>query len=263
MLANTKAWLIQKYCEVVARHQSKNTYPETLSLDLGELLSRPRPIKVAIIDDQPFPWVEALQNRNCQVSYYADYTKPVKQANQKTKTISVQSSDIIICDIHGVGSAIYPGVDGIGVMEELRRKHPLHVIAAYTGNPGAIYSKMKKRDTLDAVFSREWEIDDFLFNFDELAKIFHVPQSRWEFIRRRLIYLGVGEKKIAEIQRGFVENVLLGQMLKEKFNCTADQTREFLLSSSTRLDIVSLAKFGIGAAELAGLVSPFILESSK
>lgn len=263
LFENTKNWVIQNSCRLIARHRSKGAYPETLTLDLGELLSKSRQIKVAIIDDQRFPWVEALESRNCQVHYYQDYTKPVKQANQKTKVISVQSSDIIICDIHGVGSAIYPGVDGIGVMEELRRKHPFHVIAAYTGNPGVIYSRMKKRDALDAVFSRDWAIDDFLFNFDELVKVFHVPKNRWDFIRRRLDHLGVSEKRIAEIQRLFVENVLLGQLLKQKFHYSADQTRELLLSSSTGLDPVAFAQFGIKAAELAGLVSPLLLEATQ
>lgn len=261
MISNARTWLIYTYSRLIAKHRAKTTYPESLSLDLGELLSSPRPIRVAIIDDQSFPWIEALESRNCKVTYYSDYTKPVKQANQKIKAHSFQSNDIIICDIHGVGSAIYPGVDGIGVMDELRRKNPLHVIAAYTGNPGAIYSKMRKQDTLDAVFSRDWGIDDFLLNFDELIKVFSMPKNRWEFIRRRLSHLEVSEKKINDIQRVFVENALLGQMLKQKFRCSAEQTRNLLLSSTDTFDLVALTKFGIGAAELAGLISPFILET--
>ena len=252
------AWITQKYCRVVSGYKARSTYPEGLTIDLTELISKPRPTKVAIIDNEKFPWIEALQNRQCEVNYFSDYTKPIKQANQKVKAISFAFSDIIICDIHGVGSAIYPELDGIGVMEELRRKHPLHVIAAYTGNPGAIYSKMKKKDTLDAVFSRDWEIDDFLFNFDELLKIFRSPKNRWEFIRRRLSHLEVGEKRIAEIQKAFVEKVLMSQMLKERFSCSAEETKRILTSSPSNISPITLAKFGIGTAEFASLISPFL-----
>jgi CheY-like chemotaxis protein len=258
-----KTWAVGAYCKLVARHRAKTTYPESLSLDLSELLTKPRPIRVVIVDDKPFPWVDALENRGCNVTCLSDYTRPLRQANQKLKTHELKSYDIIVCDIHGVGSAIYPGIEGIGVMEELRRKNPLHVIAAYTGNPGAIYSKMKRQNALDAVFSRDWGVDDFLLNFGELTKVFSSPRNRWEFIRRRLAHLEVGEKKIADIQRSFVEQVLFGQMLRQQFRCDAAQTREFLLTPASSFDPMELVKFGIGAAELAGLLSPLFMEASK
>lgn len=264
MIAAAKNKFIQMYCRVMARHHSKSTYPESLSIDLGDLLTASRPIRVAIIDDKSFPWKDALENRGCKVTYYSDYTKPIRQANQRLKSHDLSSQDIIICDIHGVGSALYPGVDGIGVMEELRRKNPLHVIAAYTGNPGAIYTKMKRQDALDMVFSRDWEIDDFLFNFDELAKIFSRPKQRWDFIRKRLVHLEVNEQKINEIRKLFVENVLLGQMLKQRFRCDASETKSMMLARSSRsFDFAALAKFGVGAADLAALVSPFVLDAIK
>lgn len=254
---------IHFYFTILARHRAKSTYPETLTLNLSDLLSSPRPIRVAIVDDQPFPWKDALESRGCKVTYLSDYTKPIKQANQKIKAHDLSSHDIIICDIHGVGSALYPGVDGLGVIEELRRKNPLHVICAYTGNPGAIYSRLKRQDALDIVFSRDWEIDDFLLNFDQVARIFTSPKLRWDFIRRRLVYLGVSEREINSVQRMFVENTLLSQMLNQRFNNDASETKRLIGNTPSKIDVVSMAKFGIGAAELASLVSPFILEGIK
>lgn len=261
MLGRMKKKGIILYCKILARHRAKTIYPEALTINLTELLASPRPIKVALIDDQPFPWKDALESRGCKVTYLSDYTKPIKQANQKIKTHDLSSQDIIFCDIHGVGSALYPGLDGLGVIEELRRKNPLHVICAYTGNPGAIYSRYKKQDALDMVFSREWEIDDFLLNFDQVAKIFKSPKSRWDFIRKRLVYLEIGEREIRDVQRIFVENTLLSQMLNQSFHSDADETKHLICNTPSRIDISSLAKFGIGAAELASLVSPFILDT--
>lgn len=254
---------IHLYCRILARHRAKTTYPETLEINLSDLLASPRPIKVAIVDDQPFPWKDALESRSCRVTYFSDYTKPIKQSNQKIKAYDLSSHDIIICDIHGVGAALYPGVDGLGVIEELRRKNPLHVICAYTGNPGAIYSRLKRQDALDMVFSREWEIDDFLLNFDQVARIFTSPKFRWDFIRRRLVYLGLSEREISGVQRRFVENTLLSKMLNQRFKNDAGETKRLICNEPSRIDVVSLAKFGIGATEFAGLVSPFILDAMK
>lgn len=247
------------YCSVVARIKSQKTYPESLSVDLDELLGKPRKIRVAIIDDQPFPWKDALEGRGCRVNYFPDYIKPIKQTNQKVKVHDLGSYDIIICDIHGVGSTMFPQVEGIGVIEDLRRKYPLHVIAAYTGNPGAIYSRLKRQDSLDMVFSRDWQVDDFLLNFDELAKIFRSPRHRWNFVRKRLNYLDIGEEKIESFRKSFVESVLLGGMLRTKFKWDAEKTRELVVASSRQpsVDYASLAKLGIGVAQIVKLVNPF------
>ncbi len=246
--------------KAIARHKSKRTYPESIEIGLSDLISTPRKINVAIIDDKEFPWKDALENRGCAVTYFSDYIKPVTQANQKTKVHNLSSFDIIICDIHGVGSSIYPGMEGLGVMEELRKKNPFHVIAAYTGDPGAIYSKSKRHNLLDFVFSRDWVDDDFLLNFDELMKIFNSPKYRWEFIRKRLCYLGVGENKIDEIRIVFVEKVILGQMLKQRLNISLIKTKELVVSPPQSLDLLGLAKFGIGTAEIGSLLTPFILD---
>jgi hypothetical protein len=247
-------------CNQIAGYRANALYPESLTLDLRDLLAKPRQLRVAIIDNQPFPWQEALENRGCKVTYVSDYTKPVSQAGQKYKTYSFDSQDIILCDIHDVGTALYPGLDGLGVMEDLRRRYPLHLIAAYTGNPGAIYTRLKQQTTLDFVFARDWRIEDFLFNFDELSRIFFSPKHRWVFIQCRLKHLGVADEKVHHIRCKFVQNILLSQMLKKRFHFSNGEAIKLLTSETSAFDMVALAKFGVGAAEFASLISPFILE---
>jgi hypothetical protein len=254
--------LIYSYCKLVSKVKSKNTFPDDLALDLNKLISQPRLIKVAIIDNKPFPFTEAIESVNCKVSFYNDYTKPIVQAKQKIKTHNFKDQDIIICDIHDVGGAMYPGHEGIGVIENLRKKHPFHIIIAYTGNPGIIAEKLKKPTTIDGTFPKEWEVDDFLFNFEELLKALNNPKNRWEFIRRRLKHLEVDDKRILEIQQAFVENVLMSQMLNQKFLFKASDIKNLSDSSNPSFDPIKFIKFGINASELAALVSPFILDKS-
>lgn len=252
--------IIYKYCKFISFYKSKNTFPDDLSLDLNKLISQPRSIKVAIIDNKPFPFTEAIESINCKVSYFNDYTKPIVQIKQKTKTYNFHDQDIIICDIHDVGGAIYPGLEGIGVIENLRKNYPFHIIIAYTGNPGVIANKLKKPTIIDGTFPKEWELDDFLFNFEELLKILSHPKNRWEFIRRRLKHLEVDEKRISEIQRAFVENILLGEMLNQNFSFAAADIKKLAQSSTRSFDPIKFIKFGINASELASLISPFVLD---
>ncbi len=259
MLKQKFDWLKIRIYKAIASYKSRDTYPESIELNLDDLLAKPRNIKVTIIDDAPFPWTEAIENRGCTVTYHQDYTKPITQSNQKIKTIATNSSDIIICDVNGVGSAIYPGLDGVGVIEELRRKHPLQVIIAYTGNPGAIHAKLKSKTTLDGIMVRDWGIEDFLFNLDEILKIYRYPAQRWQFINSRLKHLGLKDKEIECTRRKYVENILLSQLLKEKLNFSPAATQE-VLTAEKSFDIGAFAKIGIGAAEAWGLLSPFVLK---
>lgn len=251
-------WIKIKFYKFVASYKSKETYPESIELNLNDLLTKTRPIKITIIDDEPFPWIDAIENRGCLVQYYTDYTKSIIQSNQKNKAIKVGHSDIIICDINKVGSIIYPNLDGVGVIEDLRRKHPFHVIIAYTGNPKAIHAKLKKQTALDGIMVKDWGIEDFLLNLDDFLAIYKHPSQRWEFIKNRLKHLGVKDKEINQVRMKYVENMLLSKSLKEKFDFDAKATQE-MLTKETSISMPEFTKLGIGAANIAQILSPFVL----
>lgn len=175
------------YYSWLASHRAKSIHPDDISVELSELFDEAREIRVAIIDDVEFHWMDAIRQKGCRVEYFFDYTRPLRQANQKLRPIDFGSYDLVICDIHGVGGQIYPGLDGLGVFEDLRRKNPLQVIVAYTGDPGEIIRRARKKDVVDATFCRDWSPEDFLFNIDEILKIYKTPKHRWGFIAKGLL----------------------------------------------------------------------------
>lgn len=246
-------------CKAIARYKSENTYPDSLNLDLQDLFTQKRKIKIAIIDNEPFPWREALESRGYSVTIFDDYTKSIKQGNQKVKTHNFATFDIVICDINDIGTNLYPGTHGVGVLEELREKLPLHVIAAYTGSAGRVHSKMSKLSTIDFLISKEWSEEDFLLNLSQLVNIFKIPKNRWEFIRKRLQHLSLSDTQINEIRIHFVENVILGRLLRTKFNCSSEETKKLVMSPNRRIRIFSAINTGVKTAELASFVSPFFM----
>jgi hypothetical protein len=242
----------------VSNLKSKNTYPEDIDIDLLSLISNRPQIKVAIIDDKDFPFKIGLEEIGCKVTCFEDYSKKISQRNEKIKVINFTNFDIIICDIHGVGTQIYPGSEGLSIIEDLRKKHPLKVIAAYTGNPGIIVTKLKNQFVLDKVFSKDWQVEDFLFNFKELINIFEKPKHRWDFIQRRLQYLEVNQHKIAKFQKAFVSNILLCKALSNKPDFNENQFKTILDESSSKFDLGSTATIVLKATELGQLILPFL-----
>lgn len=249
-----------KFHILVVKYKSRNTYPDLLTVNFESIFGKQRKLKIAVIDDDDFPFTDALEARGAggKVQHFSDYTKPLKQAQQKSKPIDLSNYDIIFCDISGVGSSIFPSLEGIGVIDDLRIKYPFHVIVAYTGNPGLISSKLKKADCVDHIFSKDWQLDDFLLNFDKLVEIFKFPKARWIFIRKRLSFLDVGEKEIESFRRSFVEHVLLANILKNNFDWNPEQTRNMLIDSSNRsqIECETLVKLGITGLQITKLITP-------
>lgn len=253
-----------KYLYSKAIYRAKSTHPDDLSIELADLFDDNRQIRVAIIDNDQFYWIDAIRQRGCKVEYFSDYTKPLTQSNQRIKPIDLSSYDLVICDVHGVGEQLYPGLGGIGVLEELRNKNPLQVIVAYTGDPGEIVKRTKKKDIVDATFCRDWSPEDLLFNLDEVLKIYKLPKHRWEFIRRRLSYMEVPGGKVDAVRQKYVENILLAQMLREKLNYSAPEARDLISKSSENsIDYLGLINYGVSAGKVIGLVLPYIWESGK
>lgn len=242
-----------------AKWKSYSTHPESIELDLLSLLTKRQPIRVAIIDDQHFPFINALEAEGCFVKYFVDYSRKTSKKNDKQKLIDLKNFDIIICDIHNIGAQIYPKNEGISVLEDLRLKHPLKVILAYTADPGIIFTKLKQADTLDKTFAKEWEVDDFLFNFREILDIFTKPKNRWEFIQRRLTHLGLAQQKINTIQKVFVEHVLLFQKLSTLPTFNEAHTLQVISDSASRIDLKTPLVISVKAIEIAQIFLPLIV----
>ncbi|VVO29061.1 hypothetical protein [Pseudomonas fluorescens] len=243
-------------CRFYARYKAPKTYPDKISLNISDLLSKPIALNIAIIDDEEFVYKDAILSKGHKITQYDSYfTKKPRKDN--LIPIDLSKFDIILCDINGVDAGVYSGSDGLSVMSDIREKHPLHVIAAYTGSPGSIYKRESfKTDMLDKIFSRDWEVDDFLLNLQRLTDIFIKPKDRWNFIKKRLNYLGVDEEKIDKVRIVFSENILYGKMLNEKFKFSPEESYITVSDSENRINISDLTNYGITAVKIGSLLKP-------
>jgi hypothetical protein len=242
-------------CKILAKIRAKKTYPDNIEIDFSSLLSRTR-LSVAIIDNEDFIYKDALETKGFSVTQFHSYIKPQKKANSPLRTQDLSKFDIILCDIHDIAKELYQDSDGVSAINDIREKNPLHVIAAYTGNPGALHNKKQSPLVLDKVFSRDWNVDDFLLNFQDLTSIYQKPKKRWQFIKRRLEHLDVSETKIEQLRTAFTENLILSQLLHEKMKWSADDAYTFVVDAENRIDIGSLSNYGITAVKIGSLLRP-------
>lgn len=255
------------FYKFVASLRSKTIYPDDLDIDINAFFDRPLSLKVAVVDDSDFPWVQTLESKGHTVNVFKDYHKAnTKTSQRKLQAFDLNKFDIVFCDIEGVGAKAYPGLEGVGVIQDIRELNPLQVIVAFTGSPARLLDPRtgKNFTALDAVFQRDWEVDDFLLNFNSLVKIFTAPKQRWKFLRGRLVHLDLSESKITSVQRAFTENVLLLKYLGEKSKVSKNEIQKIVVNSEKRVDIKGVVESSAVAVKAINIASSlFIFNSFK
>lgn len=249
-----------KYCQIkfyaiLAAYNAKKTQPEDIKFDISTLVKSSRKIKIAVIDDDQFPWEDALNETGFETSTFKDYTLPLKQSNQKIKSINLEKYDAIIVDINGIGTEIFKDSQGLGVIESLREKFPFKVIIAYTASPGIIITK-RKDNIVDAVFSKDWSEDDFLFNTRKIKDILSTPQKRWLFLEKRLREIGATEKQILNVKISFTKSMLFYKYIGKRPSKTEDEMEKIIIDSENLLNTTNLLQVGKYALKISEIILP-------
>jgi CheY-like chemotaxis protein len=243
-------------CKLIAAWIARSKFPDDLRVDRLRGKIGERIVSVAVIDDEPFPYIDPLEQLGYKIKIFNDYTRPKKQSTQKLKAESFDGFDIILCDIHGVGQAAFHELEGLQVMKTLREQFPFKVIIAYTGTPGDIASRLKPTSTVDGIFAKEWGIDDFLTNFLAISEIFKIPAKRWMFLKRRLEHLDVGEAKISQLRDSFVRYHLMCQLLTRKTSLTEADMKPIIEDVGATRALANIAASGVKVIELLQLIAP-------
>lgn len=242
-------------------------YPDDLDIDIHHFFDKPTKLKIAVIDDNDFPWQQTLESKGHSVNVFKDYHKSNTKASLKRLTpYDFAKFDIVFCDIEGVGGKAYPGIEGVGVIEDIRNINPLQIIVAFTGSPARLLDPKtgKNFTAIDAVFQRDWELDDFLLNFNSLAKIFVAPKQRWRFLRSRLVHLDLSESKITLVQRAFTQNVLLLKYLGESTKIPKSKIQQIVVGAEKQVDIKGVVDNAAIAVKTINIASSlFIFNAFK
>lgn len=237
----------------ISTYKAGKTHPSDINLDLSDMLNIAGSIKIAVIDNDGFPWKDACEDRGYQVSIYDDFFKSYRK--KKSKAIDISEFDIILVDLNDVGSDVYPTMQGIGVIEKIREENPFKIIVAYTGDPGQIL-KRNKGHLVEAIFSKEWDDDDVLTNLGKIRDILFKPKERWDFIEHRLRHAGASDEQVKKVRFTFVKMAYFFKLLKKNEKFKSEDYMRLIKNAETSLIDESMVHLGTTSIAIAKLAFP-------
>ena len=154
-------------------------------------------IRILVVDDKTVPFLDILKNNDYQIKHVKDIED----------LRVVETYDIILCDIQGVGKKLSPKHQGVHLVHEIKKHYPFKQVIAFTANPSdpdVVEGLMHKPDKFlpkDAN-EREW-----ITALDDSIQKFGNPVKQWLNLRSILLSQNVSTKTVAHLESSFVKAI--------------------------------------------------------
>lgn len=168
------------------------------NVETADLRTRRAKIGICNIDDEPFAPQVNLSNYGYKIDSIGDI-----------KTVAeIQSYDIILCDIMGVGMNFDNKRQGASIISEVKRRHPEKIVIAYTG---AALNQTAARDAstvADDVIKKDTDIEDWITNLDNYSIQALDPYKVWQRIRLSLVKNGTSTAQVLKLENAYVHGIM-------------------------------------------------------
>jgi len=161
-------------------------------------ISRRQRVPIAVIDDQPFPPQNILQNNGYDIRVLGD----IKNLNE------VEGFSIILCDLNGVGRYLDAKYQGAHIIEEIKRNHPEKFVGAYTG--GGVDNEVIERanEAADFFIKKDEDVGEWRSKLDGILVLITNPIYVWKRQRFALVDADVETLDILKLEDAFVKSIL-------------------------------------------------------
>lgn len=151
--------------------------------------------RILIIDDKQFAYFKILKEKyEYRLTHIIDLEQ-VSLANEY---------EIVLCDMHGVGSAL-GGKSGGDVIIELRKAYPLKLLVAYTGH--AFKAEYNRYYSMaDDVVDKDIELSEWVEKLDSYLLQLGDPVLQWKRARTILFEKQVRTSVVMELENDFVKS---------------------------------------------------------
>lgn len=156
-------------------------------------------LRIAVIDDQPFLYLEALQSNNFDIASVGN----INNVNQ------LERYDIIACDLRNVGMELNSKLQGASVIQEIKRLYPNKYIIAYSGSFDRSQMSKIASQTADKKINKSADLDKWIVTLDDAISSSVNPLAQWSRIRHRLVELNVSAEKVAKVENAFAKSIIL------------------------------------------------------
>jgi len=150
-----------------------------------------------IIDDEPFLYKDILNTHDFNIREISD-PNDIK---------AVESYDIVLCDIKGVGKHFNSSFEGGHLIKEIKNRYPSKIIVAYTGQQfDPTYNKFFEMS--DFTLKKDISSDEWVESLDKAVKKVIDPIEQWKRLRDLLIKKEISSLQLMYIEDGFVRRHL-------------------------------------------------------
>lgn len=153
-------------------------------------------VKIALIDDEPFPALDRLQRNDFKIKKFDDVSD----------VSSLYEYEIILVDIDGVAMSLSEKYQGAFLIKEIRKKYPHKVIIAYSSKTfDASYNDYFRE--ADFVFLKDLSTEQWVENLDEAISRSVDPIYQWLKLRDYLLDNKVKLEFLIRIEDSFVKSI--------------------------------------------------------
>lgn len=190
---------------------------------------------ILVIDDDPFLYLEALQNQDFNIRQITDI------ADIKI----VIAYDIILCDIKGVGKAFASPYEGAHVIKEIKKYYPSKFVIAYSAHSfDTLFNDFFR--IADAVIKKDIDSSSWVEKLDLAIETVTNPVYQWKKIREYLLNKDVPLKTVLVLEDAYVKR-LLGEKTVFENNKVLNE-----LSADIKSVIINLISSGIFSLLIGG-----------
>lgn len=187
--------------------------------------------KILIIDDEDFNYEEELVANRFDIEKFDDIPS----------IESINSYDIVICDIKGIGKKFKSKYEGAHVIKEIKIAFPFKTVLAYSGNTyDTTYNDFFKY--ADEIVKKDIDLNEWLDTLDRHIKNTINVEAKWENVCRHLIDQRISFYDIALLEDKYVEQIIQKKDVKIESFLEKTQFKSSFNSSNVKI-IVDLFKF--------------------
>lgn len=156
-----------------------------------------RDTRILVVDDKSVPFLEILKSNNYSIKRYPDITD----------LDVVKNFDIILCDIQGVGKKLNPTLQGVHLVQQIKKLYPFKQVIAFTANPSDPDVVAQLMNVPHAFLQKDASEREWMEALDLCITRFASPVDQWAVIREALLKQKVSTKTVAHLESNFVKSI--------------------------------------------------------
>jgi hypothetical protein len=153
-------------------------------------------VRIVAIDDEGFAYADVLRRHGFNITVLNDITD----------ISAVESYQVVIADIAGVGLSFQSPFQGAHVIAEIKKRYTNKYLIAYTGQRfDASFNRFFA--LCDTTMSKDAESQDWVEALDEAIKVYVDPVAQW-IKARQVILPHISPIRLLQLEDEYVRSIL-------------------------------------------------------